>query len=105
MNIVKRILISCAGGILLPILYFLIVAPITSAADTIRGRPWWAAVILFPIGWGGRLYKVFFPPEIDKSFVLLHWPTVIADFVGAFFFFAVLTYIFLFWRSRHLLLV
>jgi hypothetical protein len=104
MTITKRILLACIGGVLLPIinLAILSIAPEDKFVNgTITPRPWWVEVIGFPLTWGLRLYRFLFPPDA-KSWVLFHWYDVIAALVGAFLFFAVWTYIFLFWRSRRL---
>jgi hypothetical protein len=102
--VVKRILQSCIGGLLLLVLNVLAVW-IASSVQLANGRPMPLRsldVIGFPLIYGVRLNKRFFSPEVDNSFALLRWSDVVASFVGAFLLFGLLTYIFLFWRSRRL---
>ena len=103
MVIMKRILLSHVGGVLLSILNFVILTicpPESVVNGTIQSSPFWVEVIALPLRYGVRLNRHFFPP-IDQSFILFRWSDVAASFLGAFLFFGILTYIFLlYWTKR-----
>ena len=103
-NRMKRLLLSIAGGIFLPILYLLLVWLTVSVVKafnvTAQGDSWWFLTLTFPLEWGGRLYTLLFPPHFEKPFALLRGPAILLNILGSFLFFMLITYIFLWWRSR-----
>jgi hypothetical protein len=102
----KRLLLSFASGVLLPILYFFLIGLIVSVvkmfSDTAQGNGWWFLLLGLPLEWGGRLYNLLFPAQFENPFALLRGPVILSDVVGGFLFFAVLTYAFLWWRSTRM---
>ncbi|HEY3026748.1 MAG TPA: hypothetical protein VGJ55_11415 [Pyrinomonadaceae bacterium] len=101
----KRIILSAGGGIVFPIAYLLLVWLIVSIIQFIngsaRGDSWWFYFLAMPLEWGGRLYNVVFPTQFEKPYALLKFPAIVSDFIGAFLLFALVTYAFLWWRSRR----
>jgi hypothetical protein len=101
----KRVLISFAGGVLLPILYFFVICLIVWVVKlfnvSAQGDAWWFLLLGLPLEWGGRLYNLVFPAQFEKPFALLRGPVILSDVIGGFLFFAVMTYAFLWWRSTR----
>jgi len=99
--LMKRIARSCLGGILLPILYLLIILLVGSIVDLNDSSSWRVKILTFPFICGSAVYTFFFPPYAEKVFAYLRPGAIMSDIAGAFFTFAVSTYVFLFLRSRH----
>jgi len=101
----KRILFSIGGGVVFPILYFLLLWLVFSIIKlfnvSLRGDSWSFLILISPLEWGGRFYNFLFPAQFEKPFALLKGPAILSDLVGAFLLFAVLTYAFLWYRSRR----
>jgi hypothetical protein len=101
----KRILLSVGGGIVFPIAYLLLVWLTVSIVQffngSARGDSWWFYLLAAPLEWGGRFYNVVFPAQFERPYALLKFPAIVSDFIGAFLLFAIVTYAFLCWRSRH----
>ncbi len=101
----KRLFLAITGGVILPVLYFLVLCGIVSVVKLFNVSPqnesWWFYILILPLEWGGRFYTFLFPARFEKPFALLSGPAILSDIVGAFLFFALVTYGVLWYQSRR----
>jgi|SRR5918912_1292124 hypothetical protein len=100
----KRIVLSLAGGILVPILHFIVIGLIISVPyyrfDNVPGDSWWLWYCFLPLEWSGHIYNRLFPPETEKVFGELRGEVIWTNIITNFIVFSLLTYIILWLRDK-----
>jgi hypothetical protein len=99
----NRILLSLAGGVAIPTLYFIVIGLIISIPyhgfRNVPGDSWWLWFFFLPLEWSGHVYNRLFPPETEKVFGELRgaviWTNIITDFIV----YSLVTYMVLWWRA------
>ena len=94
----KRLLLAFIGGVLIPTLYFCVVAFLAIAF-----KIYLPFLLRLPLLWSGTLYDYFYPDISDfKMFSEFRFEVILANFIGNFLFYTILTYVILWWREKKL---
>ena len=101
----KRILLSLAGGVFIPIFYFIVIGLIVSIPNrgfsNVSGDSRWLWFLFLPLQWSGHIYNRLFPPETEKVFGELRGAVIWTNIITNFIVYSLLTYIVLWWRDKR----
>jgi hypothetical protein len=103
-RVIKRVLQSLLGGVLILVLYVALVLVIVSIVTAISGNApvdsKWFWILCLPLEWAGHSYNYLFPPEFEKQFGELRVQVFLANIIADVFVGILLTHLFLCLRPK-----
>jgi hypothetical protein len=102
---IKRLLLSLAGGIIIPILYIfvigMVIGVVKNISGSVSGDSLWLWFLSLPLQWSGHIYNYLFPPKFEKVFGELRGEVIWTNIITSFIVYSLLTYLVLWWRARQ----
>ncbi|HEV3470804.1 MAG TPA: hypothetical protein VG148_15890 [Pyrinomonadaceae bacterium] len=103
MNLVRRIWLSVAGGVLIPLLYFVIAFVVVESIYGGRLAEPYGRLVAVPVGWAGMAYqRLFFPRAGDPKMIGDYGAEfILVNIAGDVLLYSLITFLVLGWRVKQ----